>query len=200
MRFHRRRCWAGSRAYVAAIDRFAERNGEPGAAVRQGRVQRADRASVLPRRRTGGPLRGGADRRRAGEHDRLARLAAGWTGRHPHFEFARQQVFANHYYVRDPEWGRRSSRPAPAYVRWPAWVYLNGQRMALPSRLLRACSVSWRRPWKPPPLAPMHSSRRTATFRASLHGQRKHPSIVGRAVHPRAVNSGDERPCRRAAL
>jgi hypothetical protein len=72
----------------------------------------------------------------------------GWRGwrrggpdGHPHFEFARQQVFANHYYVRDPEWGRRSSRPAPAYVRWPAWVYLNGQRMALPSRLLRACSV-----------------------------------------------------------
>jgi hypothetical protein len=31
----------------------------------------------------------------------------------------------------------------------------------------------------------MTSTRRTATFRDSLHGQRKHTIIVGRAVHPR---------------
>ena len=31
-------------------------------------------------------------------------------------------------------------------------------------------------------------------LQASLHGQRKHTSIVARAVHPWAVNSGDDRP------
>ncbi len=55
---------------------------------------------------------------------------------HPHFEFARQAVFVNHYYfyIFDPEWGP-SFIKTNAYAPYPVWIYLNGPRMGeTPSR------------------------------------------------------------------
>jgi hypothetical protein len=39
----------------------------------------------------------------------------GGSEAHPHFCYRRMSAFPNHYYfyVRDPDWGRRSSRPSP---------------------------------------------------------------------------------------
>ena len=50
---------------------------------------------------------------------------------HPHFEFARQAVFVNHYYhyIFDPEWGP-SFIKTNAYAPYPVWVYLNGHEFA----------------------------------------------------------------------
>ncbi len=50
---------------------------------------------------------------------------------HPHFEFARQAVFVNHYYhyILDPEWGP-SFIKTNAYAPYPVWVYLNGHEWA----------------------------------------------------------------------
>jgi hypothetical protein len=51
----------------------------------------------------------------------------GGSDGHPHFEFARQQVFVNHYYfyLRDREWGAAFIKTC-AYAPFPAWVCLNG--------------------------------------------------------------------------
>ncbi len=50
---------------------------------------------------------------------------------HPHFEFARQAVFVNHFYwyILDPEWGP-SFVKTNAYAPYPVWVYLNGHEHA----------------------------------------------------------------------
>ncbi|MCA1700874.1 MAG: hypothetical protein LC790_19005, partial [Actinobacteria bacterium] len=64
--------------------------------------------------------------------------AYAWKGRrqggsdaHPHFVFARQAVFVNHYYfyIRDPDWGHGFIK-ANAYAPFPVWVYLNGHEWA----------------------------------------------------------------------
>ena len=46
---------------------------------------------------------------------------------HPHFEFARQAVFVNHFYwyILDPEWGP-SFVKTNAYAPYPVWIDLNG--------------------------------------------------------------------------
>ena len=50
---------------------------------------------------------------------------------HPHFSFARQAVFVNHFYwyILDPEWGP-SFIKTNAYAPYPVWVYLNGHEWA----------------------------------------------------------------------
>src|SRR3974377_529478 len=50
---------------------------------------------------------------------------------HPHFEFARQAVFVNHFYwyILDPEWGPGFVK-TNAYAPYPVWVYLNGHEHA----------------------------------------------------------------------
>ena len=50
---------------------------------------------------------------------------------HPHFVFARQAVFVNHYYfyILDPEWGP-SFVKTNAYAPYPVWLYLNGHEWA----------------------------------------------------------------------
>jgi hypothetical protein len=95
--------------------------------------------------------------------------------------------------VLDDHWTEWLLRPR-------SWRRIPSGLWPLPLRVLRGCSVSRRLPRKRPPLTPMTSTKRTATLRDILHGQRKHTIIVGRALHPRAANSGDDRPCRRAAL
>jgi hypothetical protein len=55
----------------------------------------------------------------------------GGNDAHPHFEFARQAVYVNHYYfyICDPEWGPGFIK-ANAYAPYPVWVYLNGHEWA----------------------------------------------------------------------
>jgi hypothetical protein len=50
---------------------------------------------------------------------------------HPHFEFARQAIFVNHFYwyILDWEWGP-SFIKTNAYAPYPVWVYLNGHEHA----------------------------------------------------------------------
>lgn len=50
---------------------------------------------------------------------------------HPHFEFARQAVFVNHFYwyILDGDWGP-SFLKTNAYAPYPVWVYLNGHEFA----------------------------------------------------------------------
>ncbi|MFL6250684.1 MAG: hypothetical protein ACJ75N_09180 [Actinomycetes bacterium] len=119
------------RAYVRAIDRFAERHQIP--VVRFGKgeakeqivrpyLQAAERAG-----RFGVVLIGVAQEK--------TMAWRGWRrgGRdsHPHFDFGRQSVFVNHYYfyVRDPEWGPAFIKTC-AYAPFPAWVCLNGHEWA----------------------------------------------------------------------
>src|SRR5262249_46751705 len=55
----------------------------------------------------------------------------GGSDTHPHFEFARQAGFVNHYYqyVFDPEWGP-SFVKTNGYAPYPVWIYLNGHEWA----------------------------------------------------------------------
>ena len=50
---------------------------------------------------------------------------------HPHFEFARQAIFVNHFYwyILDPQWGP-SFVKTNAYAPYPVWIYLNGHEWA----------------------------------------------------------------------
>jgi hypothetical protein len=119
------------RAYVAAIDRFAEDNeipvvrfgkGESKEQIARGYFQAAERDE-----RFGVVLIGVAQER-----------TTAWRGRrrggrdsHPHFEFGRQRVFVNHYYfyIRDRDWGPGFIKTC-AYAPFPVWVYLNGHEWA----------------------------------------------------------------------
>jgi hypothetical protein len=119
------------RAYIAAIDRFAEDNeipvvrfakGESKEQIARGYFRAAERDA-----RFGVVLIGVAQERTTAWR--------GWRrgGRdsHPHFEFGRQRVFVNHYYfyIRDPDWGPAFIKTC-AYAPFPAWVYLNGHEWA----------------------------------------------------------------------
>jgi len=50
---------------------------------------------------------------------------------HPHFEYARQSIFPNNYYlyIRDPDWGPTFIKTV-AYAPFPIWIYLNGNEWA----------------------------------------------------------------------
>src|SRR5215207_8644981 len=119
------------RAYVAAIDRFAERGdipvvrfakGESKEQIARSYFEAAERAG-----RFGVVLIGVAQEK-----------AMAWRGwrrggpdGHPHFEFGRQAVFVNHYYfyVRDPDWGPAFVKTC-AYAPFPMWLCLNGHEWA----------------------------------------------------------------------
>ena len=55
----------------------------------------------------------------------------GGNDEHPHFEFARQAIYVNHYYfyIWDREWGPGFVK-TNAYAPYPVWVYLNGHEWA----------------------------------------------------------------------
>jgi hypothetical protein len=120
-----------TRAYVEAIDAFAERHAVPVLRFGKGESKEliARRYFQVAERegRFGVVLIGVAQEK--------AMAWRGWRrgGRdsHPHFEFGRQQVFVNHYYfyVRDPDWGPAFVKTCP-YAPFPAWVYLNGHEWA----------------------------------------------------------------------
>jgi hypothetical protein len=119
------------RAYVDEINAFAKANGIPVVRftkdvvkeeVARSHMQEAERDG-----RSGVVMLGVAQEKawawrgwRDGGHDA-----------HPHFEFARQAVFVNHYYhyIFDPEWGP-SFIKTNAYAPYPVWIYLNGHAWA----------------------------------------------------------------------
>jgi hypothetical protein len=117
------------RAYVAAIDRFAEDNEIPVVRFAKGesKEQIARRYFQIAERedRFGVVLIGVAQEK--------AMAWRGWrrggSDGHPHLEFARQQVFVNHhyFYLRDRDWAFIKTC---AYAPFPAWVYLNGHEWA----------------------------------------------------------------------
>ncbi len=119
------------RAYVEAIERFADEHdipvvrfakGESKEEVARRHVEAAQRAG-----RFGVVLIGVAQEK--------ALAWRGWRrgGRdsHPHFEFGRQAVYVNHYYfyVRDREWGPAFIKTC-SYAPFPTWICLNGHEWA----------------------------------------------------------------------
>jgi hypothetical protein len=119
------------RAYVAAIDRYAENNGIPvlrfGKGESKEQIARRYFRAAEREGRFGVVLIGVAQEK-----------AVAWRGwrkggrdSHPHFEFGRQAIFVNHYYfyLRDPDWGPAFIKTC-AYAPFPAWVYLNGHEWA----------------------------------------------------------------------
>jgi hypothetical protein len=119
------------RAYVEQINAFAKANDIPVVRFAKGEVKEDVAAEHM---------------RAAARDGRIGVVMLGvaqekafaWRGwrdggldAHPHFEFARQTVFVNHFYwyILDPEWGP-SFIKTNAYAPYPAWVYLNGHEHA----------------------------------------------------------------------
>jgi hypothetical protein len=119
------------RRYVAAIERFAAENEIPLVRFEKGACKEdvARPYFELAERegRFGCVLVGVAQEK--------AFAWRGWrrggSDAHPHFEFARQSCFPNHYYfyVRDPEWGPAFVKSC-AYAPYPLWLCLNGHEWA----------------------------------------------------------------------
>jgi hypothetical protein len=119
------------RTYVEEINAFAESNGIPVVRFAKGDVKEDVAAKHMHKAeregQTGVVMLGIAQEK--------AFAWRGWrdggSDAHPHFEFARQAVFVNHFYwyILDPEWGP-SSIKTNAYAPYPVWVYLNGHEHA----------------------------------------------------------------------
>ena len=118
-------------AYVDEINRFAKANGIPVVRFTKADVTedvaRPHMQAAAREGRTGVVMLGVAQEK-----------AFAWRGwrdggpdGHPHFQFARQAVFVNHYYfyILDPQWGP-SFIKTNAYAPYPVWVYLNGHEWA----------------------------------------------------------------------
>ena len=117
---------------MAAIDRFAERDGIPVVRFGKGESKEDDRpratSSAAEREgRFGVVLIGVAQEKTTAWRG----WRSGGRDAHPHFEFGRQSVFVNHYYfyIRDPEWGPAFVKTC-AYAPFPVWVCLNGHEWA----------------------------------------------------------------------
>jgi hypothetical protein len=119
------------RAYVAAIDRFAATNRIPvlrfGKGESKEQIARRFFRAAEREGRFGVVLIGVAQEKTTGWRG----WRQGGPDGHPHFEFARQAIFVNHYYfyIRDPDWGPAFIKTC-AYAPFPAWVYLNGHEWA----------------------------------------------------------------------
>ena len=120
----------GSR-YVAAIERFAERNAIPIVRFRRGEskeeIARPYLEAAARDERFGCVLIGVAQER--------AQVWRGWrrggSDGHPHFEFGRQSALPNHYYfyVYDREWGPAFWKCC-CYAPYPVWLCPNGHEWA----------------------------------------------------------------------
>lgn len=117
--------------YVAAIERFAERNAIPIVRFRRGEskeeIARPYLEEAARQGRFGCVLIGVAQER--------ASVWRGWRrggpDGHPHFEFGRQSALPNHYYfyLYDRQWGRAFWKCC-AYAPYPVWLCLNGHEWA----------------------------------------------------------------------
>ena len=119
------------RAHVEQINAFVKTNDIPVVRFAKGDVREDVAAKHMQKAeredRTGVVMLGVAQEKafawrgwRDGGHDA-----------HPHFEFARQAIFVNHFYwyILDREWGP-SFIKTNAYAPYPVWVYLNGHEHA----------------------------------------------------------------------
>ncbi|MGH2855712.1 MAG: hypothetical protein ACRDLF_16170 [Solirubrobacteraceae bacterium] len=126
------------RAYVDAVDRFALDNEIPVVRFKRGERKEDVAARYFEaaerEQRFGVVLIGVAQEK-----------ASAWRGwreggsdSHPHFEFARQSIFVNHYYfyIRDQAWGP-SFLKTNAYAPFGVWVWLNGHEWAKQQAALR---------------------------------------------------------------
>ena len=119
------------RAYVDAVERFALDHEIPVVRFAKGAckedVARPYRWSAQRDGRCGVALIGVAQAKAYAWRG----WRAGGNDKHPHFEFGRQGVFVNHYYlyIWDREWGP-SYIKTNAYAPYPVWVYLNGHEWA----------------------------------------------------------------------
>jgi hypothetical protein len=119
------------RDYVAAIDRFALEHGIPVVRFAKGESKEEAARPYLARaeqeERFGVVLIGIAQEKTSAWRG----WRRGGPDGHPHFEFARQAVFVNHYYfyVLDHEWGPAFIKTC-AYAPFPVWIYLNGHEWA----------------------------------------------------------------------
>jgi hypothetical protein len=119
------------RAYVQAIERFAQRHSIPvvhfdkGACkedVARPYLQTAEREGHF-----GVVMIGVAQEKLIGWKG----YKQGGSAAHPHFVYRRMSAFPNHYYfyVRDPEWGPAFIKTV-AYAPFPVWLCLNGHEWA----------------------------------------------------------------------
>jgi len=119
------------RSYVERVERFAETNAIPVVRFTKDMVKedvaRPHMQAAEQHGRSGVVMLGVAQEK--------AWAWRGWRdgGRdaHPHFQFARQAVFVNHYYfyIFDAQWGP-SFVKTNAYAPYPTWIYLNGHEWA----------------------------------------------------------------------
>jgi hypothetical protein len=120
-----------SKAYVEAIDRFAAENEIPVVrfAKRESKEERA-RPYLEAAERAGrfGVVMIGVAQEKAYAWRGWRR---GGSDARPHFEYARQSVFVNHYYfyIRDRDWGPLFLKTV-AYAPYPVWLCLNGHEWA----------------------------------------------------------------------
>ena len=119
------------RKYVADIERYADKHEVPIVRFRKGQSKeetaRPYLAAAAREGRFGVVMVGVAQEK-----------ASAWRGwrtwghdAHPHFEYRRQSVFVNHYYlyIHDPEWGPSFIKCCP-YAPYPVWLWLNGHEWA----------------------------------------------------------------------
>ena len=119
-------------AYVRAIERFARKHEIPVVHFKKGESKEQVARRYMRKAERGGALRGGDDRRRAGEGLGVARVSS-WRLGPPirTSSYRRMSVFPNHYYfyVRDREWGPAFIKTC-AYAPYRVWIYLNGHEWA----------------------------------------------------------------------
>jgi hypothetical protein len=119
------------RAYVEAIERFASERAIPvvrfGKGASKEEVARPYFERAAREGRFGVVLVGVAQEKTSAWRG----WREGGSDGHPHFEFRRQSVFVNHYYLylRDREWGPAFWKTC-AYAPFPVWLCLNGHEWA----------------------------------------------------------------------
>jgi hypothetical protein len=119
------------RAYVQAIERFAEEGEVPLVRFGKGESKEETARPYLERAQREG--RFGVVM--IGVAQEKTSAWRGWRDGgpdgHPHFCFGRQTAFVNHYYfyLRDPDWGPAFVKTC-AYAPFPVWLCLNGHEWA----------------------------------------------------------------------
>jgi hypothetical protein len=168
------------RAYVAAIDRYAERHRVPVLRFGKGesKEQIARRYFRAAERdgRFGVVLIGVAQEKTTGWRG----WRQGGSDGHPHFEFACQAIFVNHsyFYIRDPDWG-------PAFIKTCAYA------PSRPGSISRGMSGPNARP-----SAPGSRSRRSTTASARSRTRarwRRSASACPRAMWSASTAAGEAR-------
>lgn len=121
-------------AYVAAVQRFAKKQGIPVVHFAKGESKEAFARPLID-----AAANEGGDGRVVliGIAQEKASVWRSWPARgqekakHPHMEWGRQMAYVNHFYfyLWDPDWGPAFYK-TNAYAPWPIWIYLNGHEWA----------------------------------------------------------------------